>query len=137
MIMIIMERHERAITEFSRLIDAAVRAKGWSHAVVGRELGVAQQSVTRWIHGQALPERERLEIMAEVLDIDHGELQEAWDGAALAKYGRPSQLARQAVDRALQVERESTKAETEDLRRRLAVLEEKLQDILRRFPLDS
>lgn len=132
-----MERHQRALEEFASMIERAIRSKGWSHKTAGDHLGAKQQSVSRWINGQNLPESDRLETIAEVLDLDEDDLHSAWDAAALAKYGRASRSAQKAVDRALRAERESAKASYEDLQSRLADLEAKFAEIVDRCQRDS
>lgn len=129
-----MERHQKAISEFAQLLESAIHAKGWTHEAAGDALGATQQTVSRWVAGTILPKYERLPYMAEILQLDRQALEEAWNRASIAKYGRPSRLAQLEVDRALRSDAESTKASYEDLEARLKDLEAKFAEILGRFP---
>jgi transcriptional regulator with XRE-family HTH domain len=51
--------------------------RGLDQAELAEQLGVTQQSVSRWEHGKALPRPQRVRQLAELLGLDVGRLHRA------------------------------------------------------------
>lgn len=59
---------------FAQTVRGALEKKGWSQAELGRRIGVAQQSVNKWMAGETRPSPRRLGQIEEALDLDPGSL---------------------------------------------------------------
>lgn len=51
-----------------RLLKVALRDHGWTQADLARELGVSKSTVTRWLSGERLPNRDHISALYKLFD---------------------------------------------------------------------
>lgn len=78
---------------FAELLNQSLRDRGLSQRAFARELGVRQQTVSKWSRGTASPRVVMLRRVAEILRFDSRQL-----GAALIGESTPSRIER-IIDR--------------------------------------
>lgn len=66
------------VTEGTRALWRAVKARGWSQGDLARKLGTSSANVNRWLHGDRAPSRRWAGAIETLLGVDAA----LWDKAA-------------------------------------------------------
>ena len=55
-----------------RAIRAALEKKNWQQCDLAKEMGVSPPTVSRWLTGERVPDRDHIRKLCELLDIEPG-----------------------------------------------------------------
>lgn len=94
---------------FADLLNDTLKDRGLSQRALGRELGVRQQTVSKWSRGTVVPRASMLRTIAETLGLDAREL-----GAAIIGERTPPARLDRIIDQLTRFDRDQL-AEVEQL----------------------
>lgn len=115
---------------FAYTIKEHLLAAGYSYKKFGDAVGmVPHQTVSRWVNGKGLPEFERLLPMANALGLDYDLLHKQWIEAISERSRRLAGEPIDSVITTLSDNLPNTRAELEEIKKRMALLEREIRSI--------